>query len=67
MAKTMSSQRKWLFILAGLVCISLAVVGGVTYPPTPYGMLGPIAYVSVIVLFSLAILRLIYVRGFPGQ
>jgi len=67
MAKIMSSQRKWLFILAGFVCIVLAIVGGILYPPTPWGILAPIAYVSLIVFSSLAILRLIYVKGFPGQ
>ena len=67
MAKIMSSQRKWLFILAGLVCIFLAILGGITYPPTPWGILAPIAFVSLVVLGSLTILRLIYVRGFPGQ
>ncbi|MGY5855876.1 MAG: hypothetical protein RTS72_04700 [Candidatus Thorarchaeota archaeon] len=63
----MSLHRKWLFYLAGLVCIALAIAGGIMYPPTPYGIFTPILYVSVITLFVIGILRLIYQRGFPGQ
>jgi cytochrome b subunit of formate dehydrogenase len=61
----MSLHRKWLFILAGLVCTVLAITGGIMYPPTPWGILTPILYVSVIVLFAIGILRLVYLRGFP--
>jgi hypothetical protein len=61
----MSVHRKWFFVLAGLVCIVLALAGGILYPPTSWGILTPTLYVSVIVLFSLGILRLVYLRGFP--
>jgi hypothetical protein len=61
----MSLHRKWLFYLAGLVCIVLATVGGIMYPPTPWGIFTPIIYVSIIVLSTIGILRLIYLRGFP--
>ena len=64
-ASFMSLHRKWFFYLAGLVCIALAVVGGIMYPPTPYGALTPIFYVTIIVLCTIGILRLIYVRGLP--
>jgi hypothetical protein len=63
----MSLHRKWFFYLAGLVCIALAIAGGVLYPPTPWGILTPILYITVITLLTIGILRLIYLRGFPGQ
>jgi hypothetical protein len=61
----MSLHRKWLFYLVGLVCIALAVAGGIMYPSTPWGIFTPILYVSIIVFFALGILRLIYLKGFP--
>jgi hypothetical protein len=61
----MSLHRKWFFYLAGIVCIALAIVGGMMYPPTPWGIFGPIIYVSIIVLCIIGLLRLIYLRGFP--
>ena len=68
-AKFMSLHRKWLFILAALVCVSLAIIGGIMYQEilmeTPWSIIGPIVYVSLIVLCTIGILRLIYVRGFP--
>ncbi|MHA2056937.1 MAG: hypothetical protein ACXACG_08695 [Candidatus Thorarchaeota archaeon] len=63
----MSLHRKWLFYLAGLVCIALAIAGGILYPPTSWGILTPILYVSVIVFCTTGILYLIYRKGFPGQ
>jgi hypothetical protein len=63
----MSLHRKWPFYLTGLVCIALALVGGVMYPPTPWGILAPILYVLIIVLGALGLIRLIYLKGFPNQ
>ncbi|KXH76486.1 MAG: hypothetical protein AM326_02575 [Candidatus Thorarchaeota archaeon SMTZ-45] len=64
-AKFMSLHRKWIFNLAGLVCIALAIVGGLTYPSSSWGILAPILYVSVVVLCTLGMLRLIYLKGLP--
>ncbi|MFW9788887.1 MAG: hypothetical protein ACFFE2_05635 [Candidatus Thorarchaeota archaeon] len=69
----MSLHRKWLFILAALVCISLAVVGGIMYQDilidageTQWITIGPIIYVSLIILCTIGILRVIYTRGLTG-
>ena len=67
MPKTMSLHRKWLFYLIGLVCIILAVIGGIMYPPTPWGIVTPILYVSIIIFSTAVLLRLIYVKGLPKQ
>ncbi|MHA3965021.1 MAG: hypothetical protein AM325_015950 [Candidatus Thorarchaeota archaeon SMTZ1-45] len=68
-AKVMPLHRKWLFILAALVSVSLVIVGGIMYQEilmeTQWSVIGPIAYVSIIVLCIIGLLRLIYTRGFP--
>ncbi|MFW9832465.1 MAG: hypothetical protein ACFFEK_00565 [Candidatus Thorarchaeota archaeon] len=65
MTKTMASQRKLLFIFAGLVCIVLAIIGGIMYPPTSWGIITPVAYVLLVSSCSIALLRLIYAKGLP--
>lgn len=64
-AKSMSIDKKWYFYLASFTCIALTLLGGLTYPPTPWGILAPILYVSVVILCALGILRLIYLKGIP--
>ena len=61
----MPLHKKHLFYLAALVCIALAVAGGIMYPPTPWGVLAPVFYVFITVLTALGILRLVYLKGLP--
>ena len=67
MTRIMPLQRKFLFIFAGLVCIVLAIIGGIMYPPTSWGIITPVAYVLLVSSCSIALLRLIYVKGLPKQ
>ena len=70
----MSLHRKWFFYLAGLVTISLTIAGAIMWESgitegTMWGLsiLTPLLYASIVIFSTFAILRLIYVRGFPGQ
>ncbi|MFW9973738.1 MAG: hypothetical protein ACFFDQ_00535 [Candidatus Thorarchaeota archaeon] len=58
-------HRKWLFYLTGLVCIALAVAGGLLYPDTQWGILAPVSFVLVVSLVAIGLLRLIYLKGLP--
>jgi len=61
----MSLQRKWLFYLTGIVCIALAIAGGLQYPDTQWGILAPVSFVLVVSLGTIGLLRLIYLKGLP--
>lgn len=64
-ARFMSLLKKWAVYLTCLICIMLAISGGLLYPSTPWGILAPILYVSVVVLCVIGMLRLIYLKGIP--
>ena len=70
----MSLDQKWQFSLVGLVCILLAITGGIIWElriaegnTWGFSVLTPTAYVSVIVFCSMVILYLIYKKGLPKQ
>ncbi|MFX1559433.1 MAG: hypothetical protein ACFFBL_02485 [Promethearchaeota archaeon] len=69
--KFMPLHRKWLFIIVGLVCISLATLGGIMYQEilmdSPWSIIGPILYTTLNVLCIVGILRLMYTKGLPER
>ncbi|MGY5876361.1 MAG: hypothetical protein RTU30_11500 [Candidatus Thorarchaeota archaeon] len=64
----MSPNRKWILYIAGVFCIILAVIGGISYPLTEeQGLLDQIIYTVGISIGAFLILLLVYFRGLPDE
>ncbi|TXT56915.1 MAG: hypothetical protein BAJATHORv1_20513 [Candidatus Thorarchaeota archaeon] len=63
----MKPTRHWILGIAGVICIMLAVIGGMSYPLTEEPLLTVILYELVIIPPIFCILYLAYRRGLPAE
>lgn len=56
--------RKILFQLIGILCIFLAISGGLLYPLNTYHIFWIILYEITVILSTIGIIYIIYLRGF---
>ncbi|MFW9925134.1 MAG: hypothetical protein ACFFDM_00025 [Candidatus Thorarchaeota archaeon] len=52
-------SRAWLIIFSGIICVSLAILGGFLYPLSSQGILAILAYEIVVILGVVGLLALV--------
>ncbi len=57
-------SHRTLFLVIGIVCIALAVIGGLMYPMNTMSILEVSAYVLTVSLGIIGLLFLLHQRGF---
>ncbi len=63
----MSPNKRWILYIAAIICIALALIGGMMYPLNQLDIISILAYEVVVIFFMLAIIKLIYDRGLPDN
>ena len=63
----MSPNKRWILYIAVIICIALAIIGGMIYPMNQLDILSILLYEAVVILIMLAIIKLIYDRGLPDD
>ncbi len=61
----MSPNSRWIIVAGAIICIILAIWGGLSYPLTGQGIVDIILYEIPVFIGVIAISFLIYVKGAP--
>jgi len=63
----MSPDRYWILIIAAVICVGLAIAGGLMYPLNACGIFEILLFEISVIIVIFGLIRLIYDRGLPDE
>ena len=63
----MSPDRYWILIIAAVICVGLAIAGGLMYPLNARGIFEILLFEISVIIVIFGLFRLIYDRGLPDE